>query len=496
MHTDGSTIVDEAGNEVWLTGANWFGFNAGERVFHGLWSGNLESITRSMAERGINIVRVPISTELLLEWKDGQTVAAPNVNTSANPELIGMDNKEIFDHWLELCEKYGLKVMIDLHSATADNSGHVYPLWTHGEFTVEDFYAGWEWFADEYKDDDTIVAADLKNEPHGSQSETLRAKWDGSSDADNWRYVAEQAAAKILAINPHLLILVEGVQVYPKAGRTWDDRGLDDFHNTWWGGNLRGAADHPVDLGAHQDQLVYSRTTTGPWSRRSRGSRGRLGPGVARGRGVGPELAVPVEAADRAPAHRRVGRFPRRRQEREVDARSPRAHRRLPAQPHVLVPQPQLRGHGRSPQPRLDDVGRGEVRPARAVVVEGGREVRLARPPGALGGAGATTGQSLRDLYGDGGTRRDRTPGAHRAGDPERDGRDVVGRDARLDPSTDDRAVSAYDVYRNDAAGRRRSPRRPRRAPRSRALPATSYSFTVRARDAAGNVSALSGRGA
>ncbi|MEW2445793.1 endoglucanase, partial [Micromonospora marina] len=60
LHTEGNKIVDEAGNQVWLTGVNWFGFNATERVFHGLWSGNIETITREMAERGINIVRVPV----------------------------------------------------------------------------------------------------------------------------------------------------------------------------------------------------------------------------------------------------------------------------------------------------------------------------------------------------------------------------------------------------------------------------------------------------
>ncbi len=106
LHTDGNRIVDEAGNQVWLTGANWFGFNASERVFHGLWSGNLESITRQMAQRGINIVRVPISTQLLLEWKAGQTIR-PNVNTYVNPELEGLNNLQVFDHWLACARSTG-----------------------------------------------------------------------------------------------------------------------------------------------------------------------------------------------------------------------------------------------------------------------------------------------------------------------------------------------------------------------------------------------------
>ncbi|MFF5218070.1 cellulase family glycosylhydrolase [Micromonospora sp. NPDC000442] len=268
LHTDGNRIVDEAGNEVWLTGANWFGFNASERVFHGLWSGNLESITRQMAQRGINIVRVPISTQLLLEWKAGQTIR-PNVNTYVNPELEGLNNLQVFDHWLALCEKYGLKVMLDVHSAEADNSGHVYPVWWKGSITPELFFQGWEWITTRYRTNDTIVAMDVKNEPHGTPNDPERAKWDSSTDQDNFKYACETAGRRILAINPNLLILCEGIEIYPRAGATWDSPNTNpdrspNYHYNWWGGNLRGVAEHPVNLGAQQDQLVYSPHDYGP----------------------------------------------------------------------------------------------------------------------------------------------------------------------------------------------------------------------------------------
>lgn len=263
LHTDGNRIVDEAGNQVWLTGANWFGFNASERVFHGLWSANIETVTRQMAERGINIVRVPISTQLLLEWKAGQTVM-PNVNTYVNPELTGKNNLQVFDHWLALCEKYGLKVMLDLHSAEADNSGHVYPVWYKGTITPELFHQGWEWVATRYRNNDTIVAMDIKNEPHGTQGSTLRAKWDATTDVDNFKYACETAGRRILAINPNVLILCEGIEIYPKAGIPWSSSGLQDYYTNWWGGNLRGVREHPVNLGANQDQLVYSPHDYGP----------------------------------------------------------------------------------------------------------------------------------------------------------------------------------------------------------------------------------------
>ncbi|GEL97232.1 cellulase family glycosylhydrolase [Cellulomonas terrae] len=263
LHVSGNKIVDQSGKEVLLTGTNWFGFNASERVFHGLWSANITTLTKSMADRGINTVRVPISTQLLLEWKAG-TFLKPNVNTYANPELEGKNSLQIFDYWLTLCEKYGIKVFLDVHSAEADNAGHVYPVWWKGSITTEDVYAGWEWVAERYKNNDTLIGADLKNEPHGTQGSAERAKWDGSTDKDNFKHFAETAGRKILAINPNWLIFVEGIEVYPKPGVPWTSTGLTDYYGTWWGGNLRGVRDFPIDLGANQDQLVYSPHDYGP----------------------------------------------------------------------------------------------------------------------------------------------------------------------------------------------------------------------------------------
>src|SRR5687767_5143992 len=162
LHTRGNQIVDVHGDPVWLTGANWFGFNTSERVFHGLWQGSLDGITRSMAERGVNIVRVPVSAQLLLEWKDG-TTSTPNVNLSVNPDLAGLDNLEVFDRFLALAQRYGLKVMLDVHSAEADNAGHIYPVWFKGAITTERFYEACEWVTARYRTNDTVVAMDIKN---------------------------------------------------------------------------------------------------------------------------------------------------------------------------------------------------------------------------------------------------------------------------------------------------------------------------------------------
>jgi aryl-phospho-beta-D-glucosidase BglC (GH1 family) len=70
--------------------------------------------------------------------------------------------------------------------------------------------------ADKLKNDDTILAIDLKNEPHGKRGYTatapsLMAKWDNSTDENNWKYAAEKCGKAILKANPNLLIVVEGL---------------------------------------------------------------------------------------------------------------------------------------------------------------------------------------------------------------------------------------------------------------------------------------------
>jgi aryl-phospho-beta-D-glucosidase BglC (GH1 family) len=264
LHVEGNKVVDANGRAVWMTGVNWFGFNCTERVFHGLWSAHFPTMMKSIADHGLNTLRVPISVELILEWKAG-VFKTPNVNTYANPELTGLNSLQIFDRTLELANQYGIKVLLDMHSAEADNSGHVYPLWTHGKFTEADFYAAWEWIAARYKTNDTLVAFDLKNEPHGKAfQETEFAIWDNSSASNNWKRVAQEAATRILAINPNVLILVEGIESYPKEGVPWTSRDVHQYYNTWWGGNLRGVTEFPVTVPGHQSQIMYSPHDYGP----------------------------------------------------------------------------------------------------------------------------------------------------------------------------------------------------------------------------------------
>lgn len=265
LFTDGNKIVDKDGKQVWLTGVNWFGYNTGTNTFDGLWNSQLRPTVKGIADHGFNLIRVPISAQLINQWAAGDYPRA-NYNNAYNEELNAMNSLEIFEYFLALAEENGIKVMMDIHSAETDASGHNVNLWYTDKVSVEDYYRALEWMAERYKDNDTVIAYDLKNEPHGKPNEGKNAAiWNDSKDANNWKYVAETAAAKVLSKNPNVLILVEGTEIYPiKKGGDYSSANADDYYFNWWGGNLRAVADYPIDLGKYQNKLVYSPHDYGP----------------------------------------------------------------------------------------------------------------------------------------------------------------------------------------------------------------------------------------
>ncbi len=267
LTTDGNKIVDMNGTEVWLTGINWFGYNTGTNIFDGCWNCNMENAIQAIANHGFNLLRIPISAELVLNWRNGVYPEA-NFNQASNPELVGKNSQQIFDYALSLCSKYGLKVMLDIHSANTDAAGHNANLWYTEKISSSDYYDAIAYLADRYKDNDTVIAYDLKNEPHGKPGEE-KAIWNDSESENNWKYVAQKAGNIVLDANPHALIVIEGTEIYPKDIATNGDYSSvesNDYYFNWWGGNLRGVKDYPIDFGSEDRnrQIVYSPHDYGP----------------------------------------------------------------------------------------------------------------------------------------------------------------------------------------------------------------------------------------
>ena len=284
LHAEGSRLYDMHGNEVWLIGANWFGFNCNEACPHYLWSADADDCLTEIADRGINIIRFPISTELIVSWMKGKpnAVSSFSCNTdpafTINPDFCSDDGKtpvdsmQVFDIMMKKCKEHGIKAFIDIHSPHTDNSGHNYNLW-YGKagVTTDVWIDSLVWLADKYKNDDTLLAFDLKNEPHGKGQEGKdAAKWDGSTDENNWAYAATKCAEAILDVNPHALILVEGVEQSMSGAMEGDYWGMPDrrdnspYIGAWWGGNFRGARKYPIKPKQGTSQIVYSPHDYGP----------------------------------------------------------------------------------------------------------------------------------------------------------------------------------------------------------------------------------------
>lgn len=307
LHAEGSRLYDKDGNEVWLTGANWFGLNCIEYSPHYLYAGDIDDMLEEVADRGINVIRFPISTELILSWMNGtpyqissggmQAVYNPPVDEddgnggvikagtygNLNKDFVEADGKTLitsdkgFDIILDKCKKYGIKAFIDIHSPHADNSGHNYNLW-YGKETADGTMVTTDiwidtlvWVADKYKNNDTLLGYDLKNEPHGKGQEGEKAaKWDGSTDENNWAYAATKCADAILEVNPNALIFIEGVEQSLSGAQAGDYWGIEDrrdnspYIGAWWGGNFRGAREYPIKPEHGTSQIVYSPHDYGP----------------------------------------------------------------------------------------------------------------------------------------------------------------------------------------------------------------------------------------
>jgi aryl-phospho-beta-D-glucosidase BglC (GH1 family) len=246
LSMSGATMVDANGDPVRLTGVNWFGFETANRVVHGLWSRDYRSMLRQVSDLGFNAVRLPWSNAIL------EPGSAPNSITFSgadpydgrapmNEPLAGKTSLEVLDLVIAEAGRLGLRVILDNHSRKPDDF-IAEGLWYTPDFPESRWIEGWKTMAARYRNDPTVVAFDLHNEPHNP------ATW-GGDPATDYASAAERAATAIHAVHPDVIVIVGGVQTY---------QGI----SYWWGGNLRGVADRPLAI--EPSKLLYSAHDYGP----------------------------------------------------------------------------------------------------------------------------------------------------------------------------------------------------------------------------------------
>ncbi|MGF1648030.1 MAG: glycoside hydrolase family 5 protein [Kineosporiaceae bacterium] len=228
--TAGASIVDHRGRPVQFKGVNWFGLETADCAPHGLWARSLDEVMDQIAEEGFTLIRLPFSNQCL------EGVEPSTIDTSRNPDLVGLDALELMDAVVAAAAEREISVLLDRHRPGYSEQSE---LWYTADYPEERWIEDWVMLAEHYRDDPTVVGADLHNEPHGD------ACW-GCGDPDrDWRAAAERAGDAIGEVNPEWLIVVEGVEAQA------------DGTTTWWGGGLADVRDAPVELQV-PGRVVYS----------------------------------------------------------------------------------------------------------------------------------------------------------------------------------------------------------------------------------------------
>ena len=230
LGTQGSRIVDGDGLPVRLTGINWFGMETSNYAPHGLWSRSMDDLLDVTDSLGYNVIRLPFCNQL---FDPGSTPTGIDFNQ--NPALVGLSGLEIMDKVIEGAGARGIRVLLDRHRPDANAQSE---LWYTDAYPEQRWIDDWTMLAARYAGNPTVVGADLHNEPHGA------ATWGSGDAATDWRVAAQKAGNAILAVNPDWLIVVEGVETVGQS-------------KYWWGGNLKGAEQYPVQLDV-AGRLVYS----------------------------------------------------------------------------------------------------------------------------------------------------------------------------------------------------------------------------------------------
>jgi endoglucanase len=269
-HTSGNQILDSNGKQVRIAGINWYGFETTDHIIHGLWAQDYHTILNTIKSLGYNVIRMPFSNEMVETNPVPTNFAASAGPGFVNTDLDGLTSLQIMDKVIQNAGNIGLRVILDNHRSEAGNSNEANGLWYTSAYPQANWIADWETMVNRYssfKDpqgNPIVIGVDLRNEPHlVVGGESTGACWTGdtatsggytgcpvTNTAQNWPVTAEAAGNAVLAINPNLLVFVEGIDCYS---------GTCD----WQGGNLAGVATNPVVLSV-PGQLVYSAHDYGP----------------------------------------------------------------------------------------------------------------------------------------------------------------------------------------------------------------------------------------
>ena len=307
LATSGSKIIDAAtGRPFIIKGTHWYGMefdlmpillnwregtNQPGRAWrtitytgpaqHGLVPGAVyEGVLDQIVRLGFNTLRLSICEDVT--WPNAQVrgaagsphAGATGIGGLLNPDLLTgaqplssynydyIPALAVLDKMVDYAGRIGLRIILDMHclEPSIDNTSHK-GLWyttahpgdpgtgptdgaigTKGDLRNEQQWLdAWAFLAAHYAHTPTVCAFDLMNEP-------FSVTWD-NDQATGWPAACERAAARIQAVNPNVLLVVEG-----KLGVL---RGPNGRQDTGYAGDLSGVRDRPV-VTPVPNRVVYS----------------------------------------------------------------------------------------------------------------------------------------------------------------------------------------------------------------------------------------------
>ncbi|CAO3456609.1 cellulase family glycosylhydrolase [Azospirillum largimobile] len=224
LSTKGNQIVDESGNNVRLTGVNWFGGEGYNYVPAGLWADSYQGHVDSMRDLGFNVIRLTWADDMF----DSEAVTN-GIDYSKNPDLKGLTRLEVYDKVIDYAGKVGMKVILDHHRNDGGAGTNEHGLWYTDKNPESKVIENWKMLAKHYAGNEAVVGADLHNEP------SVSATW-GGNPATDWASAAERIGNAIQSVNKDWLMLVEGTE---------------------WSSTLAGVKDRPIEFDV-PNKLVYS----------------------------------------------------------------------------------------------------------------------------------------------------------------------------------------------------------------------------------------------
>lgn len=271
LRTDGADIIASDGSRVRLAGVNWYGMECDWTVPGGLDVCTIDDVCKLIVDLGFNHLRLPYCDEVVHE--------NPRVErgVAAMASLQGRRALDVMDEVIAGAKRRGLRVVLDSHRSEPGWSAQGNGLWYSRRHPPRAWLESLIALARRYAGDETLIGIDLRNEP-GAPAVDDR-EWPGNGGAlwgepdrrlsrhpRDWAKAAEDAGNAVLACNPELLIIVEGVRGDPAGPMFVGRRRL-----YWPGGNLIGVEQpggrrreaRPIRL-QRDGRLVYSAHDYGP----------------------------------------------------------------------------------------------------------------------------------------------------------------------------------------------------------------------------------------